>query len=229
MMTDCLIISDLHKRFQQGPKTLEILDGVSLSVKAGEIVGLVGASGAGKSTLLQTAGLLDTPSSGQIEIAGISVAGLGESERTAVRREHLGFVYQFHHLMPDFTALENVAIAAQIGGVSRAEAADKARSVLAEMGLADRYDHIPAQLSGGEQQRVAIARALVHRPALLLADEPTGNLDDETSDRVFGVLLAMVRERGIGALIATHDQNLAAKMDRVLRISAGQISPLTLA
>jgi len=224
MMTDSLVITDLHRDFVQGSKTLTILDGVSLSVAAGEVVGLTGASGAGKSTLLQMAGLLDTATAGDVHIAGETASGASDRVRSEIRRKHLGFVYQFHHLMPDFTALENVSIAAQIAGINAGEARRAATEMLGDMGLGDRLEHIPAALSGGEQQRVAIARALVHRPAVLLADEPTGNLDEETSDRVFAVLMDRVRALGVAALIATHDTALARRMDRVVRVSGGKLS-----
>lgn len=216
-----LELTGVSKSYHQGPKELQVLKGVNLTVQPGELVALVGASGSGKSTLLQLSGLLDQPTSGSIVIDGENVVGLKDEARSAIRRTKLGFVYQFHHLLPDFSALENVQIALRIAGLSMQEATDKARGILAEMGLKDRVDHTPAELSGGEQQRVAIARALVTNPTLLLADEPTGNLDEETASRVFKLLVSLVRERGLAAVIATHDQALAAQMDRQLHLSAG--------
>ncbi|NVJ71010.1 MAG: ABC transporter ATP-binding protein [Alphaproteobacteria bacterium] len=216
-----LELTGVSKSYHQGPKELQVLKGVNLTVQPGELVALVGASGSGKSTLLQLSGLLDQPTSGSIVIDGENAVGLKDEARSAIRRTKLGFVYQFHHLLPDFSALENVQIALRIAGLSMQEATDKARGILAEMGLKDRVDHTPAELSGGEQQRVAIARALVTNPTLLLADEPTGNLDEETASRVFKLLVSLVRERGLAAVIATHDQALAAQMDRQLHLSAG--------
>ncbi len=214
----------LRRQFTQGHKTLEVLKGVDLEVKSGELVALVGASGSGKSTLLQIAGLLDTATSGSLIIAGEDVTNMKDEGRTRLRQKTLGFVYQFHHLLPDFTALENVQMALQIQGLKLAKAQSEAADILAEIGLEDRLDHTPSRLSGGEQQRVAIARALAGNPALLLADEPTGNLDEETAGRVFNLLVSMVRKKGLAALIATHDTSLADQADRKLRLTDGLLS-----
>lgn len=216
-----LKIDDLTRSFQQAHKALEVLKGVNLTVKPGEMVGLIGASGSGKSTLLQCAGLLDRATSGTITIDGMDVADLEDHARTRIRREKLGFIYQFHHLLPEFTALENVALAARISGESDKSARDEASHLLDELGLTERKDHIPAKLSGGEQQRVAIARALASKPQLLLADEPTGNLDHETADRVFELFVRAVRHRGLSAVVATHDTGLAAKMDQQYHLENG--------
>ncbi|WP_308909652.1 ABC transporter ATP-binding protein [Pseudokordiimonas caeni] len=223
-MSDAVLqVSGLKRRFTQGEKTIEILHGVDLAVKAGEIVALVGASGAGKSTFLQIAGLLDHPTEGSVAIGGRVVSSLDDEARTRVRRHELGFVYQFHHLLPDFTALENVAMALRIGGASTRTANDKAAAILTRMGLGERLEHTPSRLSGGEQQRVAVARALVHDPKLLLADEPTGNLDEATAARVFDMMIELVRERNLAAVIATHDPSLAARMDRVIQLKEGRL------
>ncbi|SDD63192.1 ABC transporter ATP-binding protein [Kordiimonas lacus] len=216
-----LEMTGICKSFFQGHKELHVLKGIDLSVKPGELVALVGASGSGKSTLLQLAGLLDKPTFGTIAIAGERVADLKDDVRSQIRRSKLGFVYQFHHLLPDFSALENVQMALRIGGVDTKTAAKEAEAILVEMGLGDRLSHNPAELSGGEQQRVAIARAIVANPSLLLADEPTGNLDEETAGRVFELFVSMVRNRGLAAVIATHDLSLAGQMDRQLHLSAG--------
>jgi len=216
-----LKLEGICKSFHQGHKALHVLKGIDLEVKPGELVALIGASGSGKSTLLQVAGLLDRPTSGTIAIAGAEVHDLKDEARSDIRRNQLGFVYQFHHLLPDFTALENVELALRISGVSSVDATAQAKTVLEEIGLAERLNHTPSELSGGEQQRVAIARAIVTNPSLLLADEPTGNLDEETAARVFKLLVSMVRDRGLAAVIATHDASLAAQMDRQLHLSAG--------
>lgn len=197
---------------------LLILDGVDLAVQRGEMVALLGPSGSGKSSLLHVAGLLEPPTSGGVFIDGEDVTGLPDTARTALRRHKVGFVYQFHHLLPEFSALDNVAFPLRIAGVTRTAAEERALELLAGLGLADRATHQPPQLSGGEKQRVAIARALANRPSLLLADEPTGNLDVGTSAKVFESLMALARAEGLGALIATHDQGLAARMDRVVTI-----------
>lgn len=220
-----LRIRGLEKTFVQGGQKLTIFKNLDLKIEAGEIVALVGQSGTGKSTLLQLAGLLDKPTAGSIRIGGKAVGKLSDRERTALRRGRIGFVYQFHHLLPEFTALENVAMPQIIAGVNRNEARDKAANLLASLGLAKRLSHRPAKLSGGEQQRVAIARALANDPQLLLADEPTGNLDPQISEDVFELLLELVRERNIGALVATHNIQLAEQMDRVLELKAGKLIP----
>ncbi len=224
-MVHILEIKDLTRSFHQGHKNIEVLRGISLSVETGELVGLVGASGSGKSTLLQIAGLLDKASSGTIVIDGAETNGAKDDARTAIRRDKLGFIYQFHHLLPEFTALENVALAARIGGATENDARDKARKLLDELSLGEREDHIPAKLSGGEQQRVAIARALAGNPKLILADEPTGNLDEATAGRVFELFLETVKNHGVAALIATHDMALANKMDRQFTLREGHLHP----
>ena len=211
------------RTFRQGSEAVEVLRGLSLAVSAGEIVALVGPSGAGKSTLLHIAGLLERPDGGEVIVDGISCGKLGDDARTRLRRIHLGFVYQFHHLLPEFSALENVMLPQLIAGLSRAEARARARQLLAMVGLGAREQHRPARLSGGEQQRVAIVRAIANAPRLLLADEPTGNLDHDTAHAVFAQLKAIVRQTGLAALVATHNQELAGGMDRVLALSAGQV------
>lgn len=213
----------LGKTYHQGDEDLQILHDINLSVKSGEIVALVGSSGAGKSTLLQMIGLLDKPTTGKIFVMGEDVSGLEDHKRTRLRRKHLGFVYQFHYLQPEFSALENVVIPQMINGVDKDEAERKGRNLLDEMGLSHRYDHRPARLSGGEQQRVAISRALANDPQILMADEPTGNLDPNTSEEVFDMLIRRTREKGIGAIIATHNMDLAKRMDRILEIKGGQL------
>ncbi len=200
-----------------------VLQGVNLQVRRGEMVALVAPSGAGKSTLLHIAGLLDTADAGAVEIGGQTATGLGDRRRTALRRRGIGFVYQFHHLLPEFSALENVVLPQLANGVRRREAEARARELLDEVGIADRADHRPAAMSGGEQQRVAFCRALANRPGLLLADEPTGNLDPGTADQVFAALERLVRDAGLAALIATHNLDLAARMDRVVRLDKGRV------
>ena len=223
MSDTALKLVGLTRSFRQGSKQLDVLRGINLEVASGELVALVGASGSGKSTLLQVAGLLDHANSGQILIGGVDTATLKDDARAGMRQSKLGFVYQFHHLLPDFTALENVAIVLRIGGTREREANMAARDILVRVGLEDRLDHTPAELSGGEQQRVAISRALVNNPVVLLADEPTGNLDEATAARVFALFVELVKERGLAALIATHDTSLAAKMDRQFHLKEGML------
>jgi lipoprotein-releasing system ATP-binding protein len=216
-----LTLSGLRRSFSQGGEQIRVLRGVDLTIAPGEIVALLGPSGAGKSTLLHLAGLLEPPDAGEITIMGEDCAGLSDDRRTALRRARIGFVYQAHHLLPEFTALENVIIPQMIGGKKRRDAAIRAEALLGEMGLAQRLAHYPAQLSGGAQQRVAIARALAGAPQLLLADEPTGNLDERTAGQVFGELIKLVRSGRAGALIATHNTALAATMDRQVVLHRG--------
>ena len=219
-----LRVEGLEKSFKQAGQRLTVFKDLSLQVAEGEIVALVGQSGSGKSTLLQLAGLLDTPTSGSVWIDNQPASTLSEKKRTAMRSHDIGFIYQFHHLLPEFTALENVAMPAIIAGVKHKHACEKAARYLQDLGLGDRLTHRPSQLSGGEQQRVAIARALINDPKLILADEPTGNLDPDTSDIVFNLLMEQVRIRRIGALIATHNHDLADEMDRVLVLENGCVS-----
>jgi len=221
-----LMLKDVRRSFAQGAARLEVLRGVSLDVKPGELVALVGPSGCGKSTLLHIAGLLERPDSGEIWVGGKNGAALSDDGRSALRRDSMGFVYQYHHLLREFSALENVIVPQMIAGRPRAEARKRAEELLGLVGLAKRATHRPAELSGGEQQRVAIARALANKPQLLLADEPTGNLDEHTAADVFGVLLRLVREAGLGTLIATHNTALAARMDRRLTLHDGVVQPL---
>lgn len=216
-----LHLAGVHRRFRSGDSWLSVLRGVDLVVEPGEVVALIGPSGAGKSTLLQISGLLEQPDAGQVLIDGYHAADLGDRERTRLRREHLGFVYQYHHLLPEFSALENVAMPLRIAGASRKMATDQARILLERVGLGERLEHRPAQLSGGEQQRVAICRGIANGPRLLLADEPTGNLDPATADTVFRMLLEVVRETGLAALIATHNPGLTTRMDRAVRLQNG--------
>ena len=216
-----LALDGIGRTFVQGGNTLNVLCGASAAVNAGEIVALVGPSGAGKSTLLQIAGLLERPTDGDVRIDGQSATQLSDSQRTELRRTAIGFVYQFHHLLPEFTAAENVAMPQIIAGAPRREAIRSARDLLARVGLSERVNHRPSRLSGGEQQRVAIVRALANAPRLLLADEPTGNLDPHTAEGVFAMLGDLVRGSHIGALVATHNLDLARRMDRVLELRDG--------
>jgi lipoprotein-releasing system ATP-binding protein len=216
-----LELDNIVKTFTQGGTSLEVLRGASLTLSAGEIVALVGPSGAGKSTLLHIAGLLERPSSGAVRLAGETCGDLSDDRLTELRRSIVGFVYQFHHLLPEFSALENVVLPQMIAGTSRREARVKARELLAAVGLGERESHRPGKLSGGEQQRIAIARALANSPRLLIADEPTGNLDQNTAADVFSMLVETVRQTGVAALIATHNSELAARMDRVLALKNG--------
>jgi len=214
-------LTDLARSFEQGGVRIDVLRGVNLSIAPGEIVALLGPSGSGKSTMLQAVGLLEGGFSGKIEIAGVDASALPPEGRTRVRREHLGFVYQFHHLLPDFNATENVVIPQLVAGRAHAEAEERAKAILSSLGLGHRLDHRPSQLSGGEQQRVAVGRALANRPQLVLADEPTGNLDEHTADVVLEQFLALVRGEGSAALVATHNERLARRMDRVVRLHEG--------
>jgi len=218
-----LRLSHVGRTFEQAGRQLRVLTDVNLVLGRGEITALVGQSGSGKSTLLHLAGLLEPPTSGEVFIEGSSSSEMSDADRTKLRRSHIGFVYQFHHLLPEFSALENVALPQMIAGQSRATAQQRAQELLEQLQLGDRLDHRPARLSGGEQQRVAIARALANEPKLLLADEPTGNLDPETADRVLDQLLALARERHVSALIATHNAELAGRMDRTLRLKDGKL------
>ncbi len=222
-MNDVLRLEDVTRRFQEGVGELEVFSGLNMNLKPGEVVALVGPSGAGKSSLLHMAGLLEAPTSGEIYIEGVAASNLPDGERTRIRRDRIGFVYQAHHLLPEFDALENVMMPQMIAGKARAEAAAEAARLLTALGLAQRLTHRPAQLSGGEQQRVAIARALANKPKILLADEPTGNLDPRTSGGVFDALIAIAREQGLAALIATHNFELAARMDRALLLHQGKL------
>jgi lipoprotein-releasing system ATP-binding protein len=216
-----LRLDQLVRTYRQGPRRIDVLAGASTDIRAGEAVALVGPSGAGKSTLLHIAGLLETPDSGRVIVNGRDCTGMADHERTRVRRLEMGFVYQFHQLLPEFSALENVMIPQMILGRGRRQAAVRARQLLGTLGLAERVDHRPAELSGGEQQRTAIARALANSPRLILADEPTGNLDPHTAAHVFDQLIHLIRNTGVGALIATHNVELARRMDRVLRLEDG--------
>ena len=218
-----LALRDLHRTYRSGDRLLHVLDGVELDLRQGEIVGLVGPSGSGKSSLLHAAGLLERPSSGRVLVEGQDCTDLSDPLRTRVRLSAIGFVYQAHHLLPEFTAEENVVLPQLMAGRSPDQARTRARALLSEMGLAERLEHQPAQMSGGEQQRVAVARALANQPRILLADEPTGNLDPETSAAVFESLRSMVRGQGAAALIATHNLELAARMDRILTLRQGRI------
>jgi lipoprotein-releasing system ATP-binding protein len=222
-MSDAMLVLDgIEKTYNAGtPGEVQVLRGATLSVAAGEVVALVAPSGAGKSTLLHIAGLLDTPDAGHVRLAGRAMEGLGDRARTAARRGDVGFIYQFHHLLPEFSALENIVLPQLANGVARSAAEARAMDLLSRVGIAARAGHRPAALSGGEQQRVAFCRALANGPRLLLADEPTGNLDPATSDQVFAALMEVVRETGLSALIATHNLALAARMDRIVRLEAG--------
>ncbi len=220
-----LDLQKVVRTFRQASGTLEVLRGASLTLHAGEIVALVGPSGAGKSTLLHVAGLLEKPDGGSVQVDGRAAENLDDGERTRLRRDTIGFVYQFHHLLPEFSAVENVMIPQMVAGVARPAARTRARALLDRVGLLPREGHRPARLSGGEQQRVAIVRALANDPSVLLADEPTGNLDHATGDRVMGELVALVRDTGLAALIATHNLELARRMDRVVELRDGVLLP----
>ncbi len=218
-------LTGIVRTFKQGRTTLEVLRGVDLEVREGQTVALVGPSGAGKSTLLHIAGLLEKPDAGDIHVAGKACAGLADDARTRIRRHQMGFVYQFHHLLPEFSAIENVVIPQVIAGRRRKEARTRAAELLGVLGLGDRLDHRPARLSGGEQQRVAIARALANSPSIVFADEPTGNLDPHTADDVFALLLTIASRAGLAAVVATHNPVLAGRMDRIVRLEEGILVP----
>ncbi|UWQ20641.1 ABC transporter ATP-binding protein [Jannaschia sp. W003] len=223
-MSEALRLEGIRKGYALGtPGEIRVLNGADLVLPRGEVCALVAPSGAGKSTLLHIAGLLDTPDAGRVVIGGEDMAGSSDRARTRVRRRQIGFVYQFHHLLPEFTAAENIVLPQRADGVSAAAARERALALLGTVGLAHRADHRPAEMSGGEQQRAAFCRALANAPALLLADEPTGNLDPGTSDTVFAALMQLVRETGMAALIATHNLELAARMDRQLRLEGGRL------
>ena len=223
-MSDMILeLTALKRSFTQGDVTIDVLRGVDAHLKRGEIVALLGPSGSGKSTMLQAVGLLEGGFQGSIRIDGHDVTQYDQGERTKTRREKVGFVYQFHHLLPDFNAIENVVLPQLIRGAAQAEAEERAADLLGRLGLGERLHHKPSKLSGGEQQRVAVARALANRPLLVLADEPTGNLDEATADRVFDQFVKLVRDHGSAALVATHNERLAARMDRVLRLHDGRI------
>jgi lipoprotein-releasing system ATP-binding protein len=221
-MSDPVVrLTNLTRSFEQGGVKIDVLRGVNLVIAPGEIVALLGPSGSGKSTMLQAVGLLEGGFGGTIEIAGIDASKLTSGKRTELRRNHLGFVYQFHHLLQDFNATENVVLPLLVAGTDRAAAVERAEELLRALGLGERLDHRPSQLSGGEQQRVAVARALANKPQLVLADEPTGNLDEVTADKVLDQFLQLVRGTGSAALVATHNERLAAKMDRIVRLHEG--------
>jgi lipoprotein-releasing system ATP-binding protein len=226
-VTPILKLDAVVRSFRQGPREITVLQGANAELWPGQAVALVGPSGAGKSTLLHIAGLLESPTSGRVILNGRDCAELSEAERTRLRRQSIGFVYQFHQLLPEFSALENVVIPQLILGRSRTDARARARELLTGMGLGDRVDHRPAELSGGEQQRTAICRGLANEPKLLLADEPTGNLDPKTSEYVFRELIDLIRSQGVAALIATHNLELASRMDRVLRLEDGTLVDVT--
>jgi len=226
MSEHMLRLSGITKTYNAGKSNeVSVLSGADLSLNAGEIVALVAPSGAGKSTLLHMAGLLDTPDAGIVEIAGTDMTGLSDRRRTVARRRDVGFVYQFHHLLPEFTALENIVLPQLANGIARNAAETRAQDLLSQVGVGERSSHRPSAMSGGEQQRVAFCRALANQPRVLLADEPTGNLDPATSDQVFGALVDLVRGTGLAALIATHNLDLAARMDRVVRLDQGKVVP----
>lgn len=226
MVDPALVFEQVERRYVQGEATLDILRGADLALMPGQAVALVAPSGAGKSTLLHLAGLLEKPDAGEIRIGGEPTAALRDDARTAMRRSRIGFVYQAHHLLPEFSALENVMLPQLIKGLDRTEATSRATELLAYLGLRDRVRHRPAELSGGEQQRVAIARAVANAPGLLLADEPTGNLDPKTADHVFQTLMTLVKATGLAALIATHNLDLAGRMDRRVTLADGLVTEL---
>jgi lipoprotein-releasing system ATP-binding protein len=222
-MSEVLRLQNVARTYPQGAGVLEVFRDISFTLRRGELVALVGASGAGKSSLLHMAGLLESPSAGEVYVDGIAASKLADAERTRIRRDTIGFVYQFHHLLPEFSALENVVMPQRIAGKAYGTAERDAQHILTHLGLGERLSHRPTQLSGGEQQRVAIARALANRPKILLADEPTGNLDGRTAGGVFESLADLVRSEGLAALIATHNLELAARMDRALILHEGKL------
>ena len=224
--TEGLQLENVTRSFKQSKDRLDVLRGANLSIRGGEIVALVGPSGVGKSTLLHIAGLLEKPDSGEVRLAGSPAGALSEGERTRLRRLHLGFVYQYHHLLPEFSAVENVVLPQMIAGQSKCKAKARAMDLLGHMGLTERAEHRPGQLSGGEQQRIAICRALANNPRVLLADEPTGNLDPHTAEGVFDELIKLVRGTGVAALIATHNPDLARRMDRIIQLTDGMLLDL---
>ena len=224
MSSDNLVIDGIERRFEQGPRALNVLQGASLTLAAGEVVALVGPSGSGKSSLLHIVGLLEKPDGGTISLGGAVIDTENEATRTALRLQHIGFVYQAHNLLPEFTAQENIALPARLAGRARASAMQDALIALERLCLADRATHLPSQLSGGEQQRVAIARALANQPSLVLADEPTGSLDAAAGEKVADLLFAEAREQGTAILLATHDLDLAARADRIVRLHDGKIT-----
>ena len=221
--TSALRLEELERGFTQGDRRIDVLKKASATFYPGETVALLGPSGAGKSTLLHIAGLLEKPDAGRVILNGVDCGTLDDNERTRVRRMEVGFVYQFHHLLPEFSALENVMLPQLILGRTKDDARTRAQSLLETLGLQERWDHRPAELSGGEQQRVAIARAVANQPKILLADEPTGNLDPPTAERVFEALMRLVNEEGVAAVVATHNLDLAARMDRTLRLTDGHL------
>jgi lipoprotein-releasing system ATP-binding protein len=223
-----LALSGVHRHFGDGEKTVHVLESADLVVKGGELVAIVAPSGAGKSTLLHICGLLERPQSGEVAICGTPTSSLSDRARTLMRRTTIGYVYQFHHLLPEFTALENVSMPQLIAGMGQKEADDRSQRLLDLLGIAPRATHRPAELSGGEQQRVAIARAAANHPRIVLADEPTGNLDPATSELVFEALGSLIREEGAGALIATHNHDLARRADRIVTLRNGRVEPLEL-
>ncbi len=221
-----LALEGIERRYGRGETVVEVLNGASLALYPGQSVALIAPSGAGKSTLLHVAGLLEQPNAGEVTVGGVAASTLSDDQRTTLRRSQIGFVYQFHHLLPEFSALENLVLPQMIAGLSRAEAASRGRELLGYLGLKARESHRPAELSGGEQQRVAIARGVANGPRVLLADEPTGNLDPKTADHVFATLAALVKATGLAALVATHNLDLAARMDRRVTIREGQVTEM---
>ena len=223
MSKPLLVLTDVHRHYGQGDKVVHVLEAANLSVNSGELVALVAPSGAGKSTLLHLSGLLESPQGGEVELMGIKTAHLNDRGRTQLRRSTVGYVYQFHHLLPEFSALENVSLPQLIAGTPQADADKRSMELLDLLGIGSRASHRPAELSGGEQQRVAIARAAANHPKVILADEPTGNLDPETSDIVFGALADLIKNEGAAALIATHNHDLARRADRIVTLKGGLV------